>query len=167
TPAGKYNSIPIPGTPTAVGTYSATLTIRGPSGAPISSHTYSFTINPVATLGALSQTQWTVGQAGFSGTIPTSGGTGPLTVSAQSNLPPGLSATTAGSLVTFTGTPTRSGTYNNVQLTVVDAAGAMSSATYAITISSAPTMGSASNTLWTANQFGVSTITVVGGTTPY
>src|SRR5262249_5648738 len=57
--AGNYNSILITGTPTAAGAYSTTLTIRGISGAPISSRTYSITINPAPTLGALSQTQWT------------------------------------------------------------------------------------------------------------
>jgi sugar lactone lactonase YvrE len=167
TSGGNYSSILITGTPTAVGTYGATLTIRGASGAPISSRTYSITINPAPTLGALSQTQWTVGQAGFSGTITASGGTGALTVSAQSNLPPGLSATMVGSNITFTGTPAMVGTYSNVHLTVLDAAGATSTGTYSISINSAPTMGSPSNTLWTANQFGASTITVTGGTAPY
>jgi hypothetical protein len=108
-----------------------------------------------------------VGQAGYTGTIPVSGGTGALTVSAQSNMPPGLSATMVGSNITFTGTPTSTGTYSNVQLTVLDAAGATSTGTYSITINSAPTMGSPLNTLWTANQFGVSTISVTGGTAPY
>src|SRR5262249_27352667 len=74
--AGNYNSIVITGTPTAVGTYSTTLTIRGISGAPISSRTYSITINAPPALGALSQTQWTVGRTGYPGTIPASGGTG-------------------------------------------------------------------------------------------
>src|SRR4029077_12620033 len=83
--AGNYSGIVITGTPTAVGTYSDTTTIRGVSGAPFSSHTYSITINATPTLGTLSSNQWTVGGAGFSGTIPVSGGTGPLTVSAQSH----------------------------------------------------------------------------------
>jgi sugar lactone lactonase YvrE len=165
--AGNYNGILITGTPTAAGTYSTNLTIRGMSGAPFSSRTFTITINPAPTPGALSVSQWTRGQAGFSGTIPVSGGTGPLTVAAQANLPPGLSATTVGSLVTFTGTPTTTGTYSNVQVTVQDAAGALSTATYSITINAAPTLGSASNTLWTANQTGVSTIPVSGGTAPY
>jgi hypothetical protein len=72
-----------------------------------------------------------------------------------------------GANIAFTGTPTIVGTFNNVHLTVVDAAGATSTGTYSITINSAPIMGSPSNTLWSANQFGVSTITVTGGTVPY
>jgi hypothetical protein len=165
--AGNYNSIVITGTPTVVGTYSTTLTIRGVSGAPISSRTYGITINATPTLGALSQTQWTVGRTGYPATIPASGGTGALTLVAQSSLPPGLSATLNGSTISFTGTPTAAGTFNNAQLSVQDADGAVSSATYSITINAAPTMGSPSNTLWTANQSGVSTIPVLRGTVPY
>jgi hypothetical protein len=36
--------------------------------------------NPVPALGALSQTQWTVGQTGYPGAIMSSGGTGALTL---------------------------------------------------------------------------------------
>ena len=70
------------------------------------SHTYTMTINVLPTLGALSPTQGYVSAWGFPGTIPISGGTGPFSVTAQANLPPGLTATTTGTNITFTGIPT-------------------------------------------------------------
>src|SRR5262249_19756783 len=51
--------------------------------------------------------------------------------------------------------------------TVMDTTGATSTGTYSLIINSAPVMGSPSNTLWSTNQFGVSTINVTGGTVPY
>ncbi len=163
------NTITIAGTPTAAGAYgSVTIIVRGASGAPIASRTYSMTINAAPAVGSLGfPTQWTVGQAGYAGTIPISGGTGALTISSQTNLPPGLSATLVGNLITFTGTPTATGTYNNVQLTVQDATGATATGTYSITINPVPTLGALSNTVWTANESGFSsTVTVLGGTAP-
>jgi hypothetical protein len=161
------NFINISGTPTAVGTYSATLTIRGMSGAPLAARTYTFTINAPPALGTLGwPTQWTVGQSGYAGTIPTSGGTGPLNVVVQSNLPPGLSAMTVGSGIIFTGTPTVTGTFSNIQLTVLDTVGATATGTYSITINPVPTLGPLSTTAWTANQPGIGTVSVLGGTMP-
>jgi hypothetical protein len=163
------STITISGTPTAAGTYgSVTITLRGASGAPITSRTYSMTINAAPALGSLgAPTQWTVGRSGYAGTIPISGGTGALTISSQTNLPPGLSATLVGNLITFTGTPTATGTYNNIQLTVQDTTGATATGTYSITINPAPTLGALSNTVWTVNEPGFSgTVTVLGGTTP-
>ena len=63
---------------------------------------------------------------------------GAFTVVAQANLPTGLTATVTGTTVTFAGTPTTAGTYNNVQLTVRDASGATASGTYIITINPPP-----------------------------
>jgi hypothetical protein len=160
-------SITISGTPTAAGTYSATFTVRGASGAPLVSRTYTMTINAAPVLGALPPTQWTAGVSGYTGAIPVSGGTGALTVSSQSNLPPGLSAVVTGTFVTFTGVPTTAGTYSNIQLTVQDTTGATSTGTYSITINPVPTLGVLSTTAWTANQPGFSsTVNIVGGTGP-
>jgi hypothetical protein len=102
----------------------------------VSQH-YSFTINPAPTLGTLAPTQWTVNQANYPGSIAISNGTGPFTVSAQSGLPTGLTATVTTTNVTFTGTPTTAGTFNNVQIIVQDAAGATVSGTFSITINPA------------------------------
>src|SRR5205807_814823 len=130
-PTGLYvgvggNMITFGGTPTAAGAFNnINLSIQDAAGA-TASGTYAITINAAPTLGALTLSQWTVGQSGYSGAIPISDGTGPLTLSAQVNLPTGLTAIRSGSTVTFTGTPTATGTFNNIQLTVQDAAGASS-----------------------------------------
>ncbi len=130
--------------------------------------TFTITISAAPALGTLAPTQWTVGQAGYSGAIPLSGGTGSLTVSAQSNLPPGLGAEVVGSNIVFTGTPTTAGTYRNVQLTVRDSAGATSAGTFSITVNAAPTLGTLSSTAWTVNQTGFSgTMGIAAGTGPY
>src|SRR5581483_9521890 len=134
------NSILLSGTPTATGTFSSiNVSVQDSNGATIS-RTYAITINAAPTIGALSSTQGSVG-AGYTGTIPVGGGTGTLVVSAQVNLPPGLTATLSGTTLTVSGTPTTAGTYNNIQLTVRDASGATASGTYTITISP-PTPGS-------------------------
>ena len=134
-----------------------------------SSRSFSITINAAPALGTLAPAQWTVGQAGFNGVIPVSGGTGTFTVVAQSNLPPGLTATVAGASVVFTGTPTAAGTYGSASVTVQDATGATGTGTFSITINAAPTLGALSpSTAWTVNQSGFSgSITVSGGTGPY
>jgi sugar lactone lactonase YvrE len=166
TSSGNNNSIVITGTPTAVGTYTATVTIRGVSGAPLASRTYTITINAFPAPATLSQSQWTVGRSGYAGTIPISGGTGTLSLAAESNLPPGLSATLVGSQITITGTPTTVGTYGNIQFTVLDAVGATSTVTYSITINATPTLGALSTPAWTVNQSGSGTVSVLGGTAP-
>jgi hypothetical protein len=82
-------------------------------------------------------------------------------------LPAGLSATQSGSTITISGTPTSAGAYSNIQLTVQDTTGATAAGTYSLTINPAPTLGSLSSTVWTANQPGFSgTVSILGGTTP-
>jgi sugar lactone lactonase YvrE len=162
------NTITLSGTPTATGTFSnINISIQDANGNS-GSRTFTITINAAPALGTLTPTQWTVGQSGYTGAIPISGGTGPLTVSAQANLPPGLSATVSGANVTFSGTPTTAGTYSNLQLTVKDAAGATSTGTFSITVNGAPTLGSLSSAAWTVNQAGFTgTIAITGGTGPF
>src|SRR5262249_44496802 len=146
------NTVTISGTPTATGTYgNVGITVVDAAGAS-ASRTFSITINAAPALGTLAPTHWTAGQTGYTRVIPLSGGTGTLTVSAQSNLPPGLSASVSGSNVVFTGTPTSAGTYSNVQLTVRDTSGATSSGTFSITINPAPTLGALSASAWTVGQ---------------
>jgi hypothetical protein len=159
------STITVSGTPTTTGTYSGiTVGIRDANGNS-ASRTYSITVNAAPALGTLAPTQWTVGRTGYPGAIPVSGGTGALTVSAQSNLPPGLSASVSGPSVVFTGTPTTAGTYGNSSVTVQDATGATSTGTFSITINPAPTLGTLSSTAWTVNQATFSgTIGIAGGT---
>src|SRR5262249_14318499 len=147
---------------------SVTITLRGVSGAPLTSRTYSMTINAAPALGTLGfPSGWTVGRSGYNGGISTSGGTGGLTLSAQANLPPGLTASLSAGIIIFSGTPTTVGTYNNVQFTVQDTVGATASGTYTITINPLPTLAAPSITAWTVNQTGLSSVVnVVGGTAP-
>ena len=164
------NAVTITGTLTALGAFNnINLTVGDSTGATVSG-TYAITINAAPTLGSLAPSQWTVGQAGYSGAVPITNGTGPFTLSAHTNLPTGLSAAITGTNVTFTGTPTAAGTYSNVQLTVQDAAGGhgQSAGTYSITINAAPTLGTLSATAWTVNQAGFSgTIGIMGGTSAF
>ena len=135
------NTITLSGTPTATGTYgNIGISITDAAGA-TASGTFSITINAAPSLGTLTPAQWTVGQAGYTGAIPVSGGTGADTLVSQSNLPPGLTAVVTGHGVFFTGTPTATGTYGNGQLTVRDVTGAVSTGTFSITINPAPTLG--------------------------
>src|SRR5262249_29887405 len=92
-------------TPTAAGTVTFTVSVTDTAGGTLTQD-YSITIHPAPTLGALAPTQWTVQQAGYTGAIAISDGTGPFTLSTQANLPPGLTAVLTGNTVTFSGTPT-------------------------------------------------------------
>ncbi len=87
----------------------------------------------------MTQTQWTLGLAGFNGTLPISGGIGPFTIASTSGLPPGLTAVLSGPrTIGFTGTPTVAGTFPGGSITIQDT-GASTSATrtFSITINSA------------------------------
>jgi uncharacterized repeat protein (TIGR03803 family) len=75
---------------------------------------FSVATNPVS---------WTVGQPGYSQTISTSGGTGPLTLTLSGTLPPGLSFSSAG---VISGTPTATGRYS-FAVTATDPLGASGS----------------------------------------
>ena len=109
-----------------------------------------------------------MGRSGYNGVAGISGGTGSFTVVAQSNLPPGLSASIAGASVVFTGTPSTAGTYGSASVTVQDATGATAASTFSITINTAPTLGGLSSSAWTVSQPGYSgAITISGGTSPF
>jgi hypothetical protein len=162
--------ITLSGTPTATGTFgNITVSLLDGSGNIVASRTYSMTINPALSLGNLGwMTTWTVGRSGYPGGFPISGGTGPLTLTSQANLPPGLTAAISAGNIAFNGTPTTVGTYNNVQLTVTDSTGASITGTYTININPLPTFSPPSATVWEANQPGFSsTITILGGTAPF
>jgi hypothetical protein len=128
------NTISFTGTPTSAGDFpNGSVTVKDSVGA-TATKTFDITIASAPTLGALSQTQWTVNQAGFHGTIPISNGTSPFSNLQVSGLPTGLSASISGSEVVITGTPTAAGTFANISVSVTDAAGAVATQTYSITI---------------------------------
>ena len=133
------SSISFTGTPTAAGTFvSGSVTIKDATGATATA-SFSITINPALSFGTLSATSWTVNQAGFSGTIAVSGGTFPYTLTAQSGLPTGMSATLSGSTISFTGTPTAAGTFASGSVTIRDATGATATDSFSVTINNKAT----------------------------
>src|SRR6202043_356902 len=80
----------------------------------------------------------------------------------------GLTAVISGNSIKFTGTPTVAGSYPSANITVTDSLGGNNTLTFAMTINAAPTLGSLSQTAWTANVGGFpGTITISGGTGPY
>jgi len=167
----KTGIITIAGTPTEAGSFNVSVTVEDEAGATASA-SYTLTINPPVTLGSLSTTAWTEGQAGYSATIQVSGGTLPYANKLQVRLPAGLhvgSFDTTTGVLTIKGRPTTTVNIpNNVQVHVTDAIGAFGSATYTLTINPPVTPGPLSTTVWTQNQAGYSgTITVSGGTKPY
>jgi hypothetical protein len=156
----------IGGTTNAGGTYSFTVTATDQTDAQ-TTQTFNIAVAPAISLGNLTQTQWTVGQAGFTGTIAIKGGDGSFTLPVAAGLPAGLTASLSGRTITFTGTPTAVGTSVG-SITVVDSDGISASEPVSITINADPTLGSLAPTPWTAGQPGYpATITINGGTGPY
>jgi hypothetical protein len=127
---------------------------------------------PALSFGPLSVTSWTVNQSGFPGTIALSGGTGSYSLTAQSGLPAGLTATLAGSTISITGTPTQAGTFASGSLTVRDSTGATATDSFSVTINNkaTPTLvtkpGATSVTLGKTAPTLTDTATVSGGSNP-
>src|SRR5262249_25603256 len=119
-------------------------------------------------IGSLSAPTWTVNQPGFSGTLTVTRGTAPYSNLIATGLPPGVTAALNGSTITLSGTPTAAGIYNNVTLSVQDAAGLTGSLTFSLTVNAAPTFGSLTISQWPAevrNYTGY--IPINGGTGPF
>jgi hypothetical protein len=109
-----------------------------------------------------------VSQAGFSSSLAIADGTSAFSNLTVTGLPDGLGASLSGNIITVSGTPTAAGTFDNINVSVTDAAGATSTGTYPITINAVPTLGSLSVTQWTENQAGYSgTIAITGGTAAF
>jgi autotransporter-associated beta strand protein len=130
------------------------------------------TVDNGPSLGALSKTQWTLNQAGFSSTIQfTKGGTGQSV--ATLTPPAGLVGTgLSASMFTSTGVVTISGTPNavgpiNFSIAVTDVAGVTVSMLYTITINAQPSLPV--STLPTASYGTLysTTIPISGGTGPF
>src|SRR5207302_8023297 len=86
--------------------------------------------NSSPSLGTLSSSAWTVNQAGFSGTIAVSGGTAPYSNLTATGLPAGIGAALSGNTITLSGTPTATGTFSSMNVSVKDSTGATASHTY-------------------------------------
>ena len=155
------------GTPTAAGVFSAgSVTIHDAAGASVT-RTFSITINAAPTIASLSATQWTIGRVGFNGTMTVAGGTGGLSITSATGLPTGLTLGLSGGKLSFSGTPTATGTFAG-SVTLTDAIGVKVTRTFSVTINAVPTIGNLSATQWTAGKSGFTgTMVITAGTTPH
>jgi streptogramin lyase len=164
TASAALNTVVVSGTPTAAGTLAFTVNVTDTAGGSLTK-TYTVTINPPLTVASLGTTQWTAGKSGFTGTMSVGGGTAPITITSASGVPTGLSLTLIGGALSFTGTPTATGTFSGGTVTLHDAAGATITKTFSITINAAPTINALSATQWTIGRSGFNGVmTVAGGT---
>ena len=137
--------------------------MRDNTGATVT-HTYTIIVSPLPTLSTLS-TAWTVNSPGFYSVDTIIGGSTSFTNLNVTGLPAGVYAYIAGNLMGFGGTPTAVGTFNNINISVQDATGAVATGTASIRINPAPALGALSNAAWTVGQAGFSgTISITGGT---
>ena len=114
------STITLSGTPTITGAFNnVSVRVTDAAGA-TASGTYSITINAAPTLGTTSITAWSVNQSGYSGTIAVAGGQAPYNNLTVTGLPAGLTAALSGTTITLSGTPTATGTFGNIVVSVHD-----------------------------------------------
>ncbi len=137
----QSGTITISGTPTKTGTFTLTTSLEAGNGASVSgSESLTITAVPI-TVGTLSPAEWEVNESGYDGKIAVAGGTGTYSGLAVSGLPAGLNAALSGSVITVSGTPTESGTFNTIKVTLKDSAGTSGSGTESLTIDPAMSLG--------------------------
>jgi streptogramin lyase len=163
------------GTPTGAGTLTFTVNVTDSAGSSLTTP-FTVTINPAPTIGTLGTTQWTSGIAGFPGALSLSGGTGPFTLS-FAGLPTGLSAALVGNTIHISGTPVVTNPLTNGipaataaanfpgSVTIHDAAGAIVTRTFTISVNPAPFIGMLTANQWTIGRAGFNGILSVGGGT--
>ena len=154
----------IGGTPTASGTFTATVTVADVVGV-TATRDYPLTINSPPTIGTTALPDWTVNKANYNATVSASSGTPPYTWSAT-GLPAGLTINASTGVIS--GTPTRAGT-SSVTVTITDSVGARATRSYSLTINGPTSItGPASLPASTVNRSypGVA-VTATGGTNPY
>jgi Putative Ig domain/GxGYxYP putative glycoside hydrolase C-terminal domain len=123
------------GTASNDGSFTFTVTATDAVGAK-GSQSFTLVINPPVSLAPATLPAWTAGVAGYSQTFNASGGTGSLTFSASSTLPPGLTLSSQGVL---SGTPSTAGTYA-FTVTTSDTIGARASQNETVTINASVTL---------------------------
>ena len=127
------------------------------------SEAYSIAISTLPTITTTTLPNWTVKQP-YSRTLGVSSGTAPDSFTVTSgSLPAGLSLTTSTGVIS--GTPTATGSAS-FTISVTDAAGAMASQSYSVTINPSLTITTTTLPNGTVNQSYSSTINVSGGTSP-
>ncbi|TXD76947.1 hypothetical protein ESW18_14160 [Algoriphagus ratkowskyi] len=108
--AWSGNVITISGTPTASGTFNYSIPLTGGCNTPVINATGTITVTPNNTVGAASSTPTLcINTALTNITHATTGATG---IGAATGLPAGVSAAWSGNVITISGTPTASGTFN-------------------------------------------------------
>ncbi|MDQ1474926.1 MAG: hypothetical protein QOE62_155, partial [Actinomycetota bacterium] len=165
-PAGMaFNPITLvlSGTPTTAGTTSATIKVKDDLGDNAITVAYPITVNAVPSITTVSPLpDGEVTDAYLAG-ISTSGGTNPF-IWSQTGLPGGLAmSSTTGAI---TGTPTASGPFT-VAVTLTDASGTAVSKSFGLTITTAPSITTASLPSGEKSLAYSTTLTGSGGTTPY
>jgi hypothetical protein len=164
----QIGTIDITGTPTESGTFTLHVSVQDGSGnSGSATETLTITAAPI-TVGSLSPAQWDLNEPGYYGMIAVSGGTGSYSSLSVTGLPNGLSAALSGSTINVIGTPTQSGTFSDIAVSLKDTGGTMGQATESLTINPAVTLGDLSPAEWTVNEPGYDgTIDVSGGTGGY
>jgi hypothetical protein len=148
------------GTPTATGLASFTVTVTDQTGAG-ASQDYDLTINPAPVITTASLGAWTVSRPGYSAALAVSGGTATLTFAVSAgSLPAGMTLSSDGQL---SGTPTAAGTAS-FTVTATDAAGAIASQSYTLTVNSDPSFVTTTLPGWTVNRGYSAALSVNGGT---
>ena len=157
----------ITGTPTSTSgsPFSFTITTTDAVGEG-ASESYTVAINSAPTITTTTLPNGAVNSA-YSQVINVSGGTNPINFGVISgSLPTGLSLNSSTGAIT--GTPTTaSGSPFVFTVVVTDAASAVTTQTYFVTINSSPTITTTILSNWTVNQPYSQTLTVSGGTSPY
>jgi type II secretory pathway component PulJ len=153
----------ISGTPSVPATFpSVVVTLTDAVGA-TATRTYSVKINasPSITTASVPNGEQA---AAYNTTVAGAGGTTPYSWSAT-GLPGGLSINAGTGVIS--GTPTTTGSFPSVAVTLTDAAGATASSTYSITIIAGPSITTSSLPSGTKNVNYSATVSATGGTTPY
>ena len=121
----------VSGTPTAVGSFTFTVTASDTNGA-TSTQIYTVVINPMVSITTTTLSNWTVNVPGYSQSIATTGGTAPIAFSKSAGaLPTGLNLNPSTGIIS--GTPTATGTYM-FTITAGDSAGCSASQGYTVII---------------------------------
>lgn len=146
------NVATISGTPTVAGTFNYTVTTTG--GCPPATATGTITVTPLNTIAAGTSQTTCVNSAITNITLATTGATG----ATVTGLPAGVSGSWAGNIVTISGTPTASGTFNYTVTTTGGCPPATTTGT--ITVTPMNTIAAGVNTTTCTNS-AISNITLV------